>query len=84
MAIRVDTGLVKELTHVAFDVAHTEQLEEGLGDGQVHKPVILDAFGQKDAKKQEKLSDALKFIAVLGKGSGEKAAGTLNVEAGWF
>lgn len=82
VARRRAARLVQQLAHVGLDVTHAEQLEEGLGHGQVHQPVVLDALGQENSQEVEELGDALQLLAVLRERSGEQAAGPLHVETG--
>ncbi len=80
VTLRRAARLVQQLAHVGLDVSHAEQLEEGLGDGQVHQPVVLDALGQEDAQEVEELGDSLQLLAVLRERSREQTAGALHVE----
>lgn len=80
VALRGAAGLVQQLAHVGLDVSHAEQLEEGLRDGQVHQPVVLDALGQEDAQEVEQLADPLQLLAVLRERRREQTAGALHVE----
>lgn len=73
-------GLVQQLAHVGLDVPHAEQLEEGLGDRQVHQTVVLDALGQKDPQEVEELGDPLQLLAVLRERSRKQSAGALHVK----
>lgn len=80
VTLRRTARLVQQLAHVGLDVSHAEQLEEGLRDGQVHQPVVLDALGQENAEKMEELGDSLQLLAVLRERSREQTAGTLHIE----
>lgn len=80
MALGRAARLVQQLAHVGLDVSHAEQLEEGLRDGQVHQPVVLDALGQEDTQEVEELGDSLQLLTVLRERSREQTTGALHVK----
>lgn len=73
-------GPVQQLAHVGPDVPQAEQLEEGLGHGQVHQAVVLDALGQEHSQKVEEFGDPVQLLGVLRERSREQSAGTLHVK----
>ena len=83
MSVRV-LRVVEQLAHVGANVSLTQQLEERLGDGQVHQPVVLDALGQEHSQEEEEFSDPVQVVAVLRERRWKQSTRPLDVEAWRF